>query len=394
MIGMKKRNKKKNSNPWLKWIVGLGLTAISLVSLIVTILVFNSGLFQMSASATPLTTLPEGNINFGVPTAISIPTGTADPDLTLALATATEGPFEFDASTANQVLPEDVLEEVFYFGRGAGVCNELQGSSPQVSQEPRDTELMMESRLVACGWEKDEVLTGIIQYPDGRIITRSIPVQVQESIYYGVLSLIPTLDDPVGPYTFTLQGQRGVVTAIAEFHEPQGPRLYALASSHILFYQFAPQESVRLLCYDSGGRFVAWQEIKVDQDGNRSVVVKTDGCSFAALGESSGEVHIVENGYPDTMSHIRGSCGGLRSRLKISDGVRVAFTDGLDQPVRSEPGYSQEVENSIPEGTVIQIVTGPECANGSIWWLIMNKGQLLGWIAEEQNGIYLLEAVP
>ncbi len=349
---------KKRSTPLL-------IAAIGIVGVIGAILVFRSNLFRGMPEAAPLATRTEVSV------------------------------YEFDLSTANRVLPEDVAKEVIYFGRGAGICNEEEYPVPLISLAPQAEELMMQSTLVACGWEKDEVLIGTIQYPDGRTSTQPINVETFGDLYYAELNFIPTLDDPPGIYTLVLAGHRGIVTGAAEFHQPKGPRLYSIDASHIFLYQFFPYESVRLFCYERD-QLAAWQEIKVDQNGNQAVTIEADKCAFAAIGETSGEVHIIVQGRDDAMSTINRTCGGLASRLKFDANARVAFINGSGQPIRKGPGYSEEVLKSIPEGTIVWISSRsdvPACADGNLWWWVRTKDGTEGWLAEEQNGVYLLEPV-
>jgi hypothetical protein len=89
----------------------------------------------------------------------------------------------------------------------------------------------------------------------------------------------------------------------------------------------------------------------------------------------------------------RAACGGLLSRVKVFDKARISFRDGSAQPVRVDPGYSQEILASLPEGTEFFIDGDSSCAEGGTWWPIRLQDGRQGWIAEDQNGIYLLEPV-
>jgi len=295
----------------------------------------------------------------------------------------------FNSNTANQVAPEDVFAEVGFFDAPAKFCDRPPYSAPTLFLAPNNGELLTRGRLIVCGWQPNEVLKATVQYPDGRSISQFMVALSDSYTYYGKFEFRPTLDDPPGLYTFTLKGQKESVTATAEFRAPDGPRLYEIDWAHSLLYHFAPQESVRLLCYDYRGKLLAWQDITVDQSGNQPVSVETGNCTFVALGQSSGEVHQIR----EWTSTVRKTCGGLLSRLKEYIKARVTFNDGIAKPVRALEGYSQEVVASIPEGTIINIMRGPRCADNSIWWPIQTESGVIGWIPEEQNGIYLLEPV-
>lgn len=293
---------------------------------------------------------------------------------------------EFDPETANTVPPEDVFEEVVFFGKGAGFCDQPPYPEPTIIEAPHDGELMSQSSLVACGWENDEVLTGTIQYPDGRTLIQYIETKSMNEVSYGQLVFTPILDDPAGTYTLTLEGRDGIVTAAVEVRSPDGPRLYRMDPLHIFLYHFVPQEQVRLLCYQ-GETLSFWQDLILDQSGNQPVMAKNANCVFVGLGQSSGEVHELS----DWKGTVKRSCGGLPSRLKVHEIAQTAVTDGSEKPVYSSPGFSQEIIRSIPEGTLVNILNGPHCVDGSLWWPVEIGNGTLGSMPEEQNGIYLLE---
>ena len=392
---MRSRKTRRNGNDRpLKWIVGLGCAGIGVFGIGLAVLFSYLNLFRGLPYTTSPATLTAVSIVPQPPTASPFPTAPATLDSVPPVATVSEPVVEFDPSISNQVRPEDVADEVVYFGMGAGVCEETAYPVPLISQEPADGELASQSTLIACGWEKDEILRGTIVYPDGRVNTYAVEVEEIDGIFYGLLEFTPALADPVGIYTFTLEGRRATVSATAEFHQPDGPHLYWVDASHILFYEFAPQESVRLVCYEQS-IFTAWQEFKMDPGGNLTVTVKTDRCDFAALGESSGEIHILAWGRFDLMSNIdRAACGGLLSRLKVYGQARTVFGDGSIQSVRSEAGFSKAILTSLPEGAIVWTESDSTCADGSTWWPINTEDGLMGWMPEEQNGVYLLEPVP
>jgi hypothetical protein len=312
------------------------------------------------------------------------------PKDTLSPIAKTLPEIQFDLTTANQVPPEDVFSEVGFFGQGAGNCGGLPAPDPMIFLAPYEAELLEQRTLSTCGWEKDEVLKGTIRYPDGRTLTQYVKVESSGDNYSAKLDFTPTLEDPLGIYTYTLQGQRGTLTATAEFHLPDGPRIYMIDPFHVLLYHFAPQESVRLICYGQDNILQAWQDITVDVSGNQSVRIETDQCALVALGQTSGEIHQMR----PMLSTVKKTCGGLMTRLEESVNARVAFIDGTDKPVRRLEGYSQEVVTSIPEGTILHSLGGPRCADGSLWWSVRTDDKTLGWMPEEQNGVYLLEPAP
>lgn len=83
--------------------------------------------------------------------------------------------------------------------------------------------------------------------------------------------------------------------------------------------------------------------------------------------------------------------GSLKSRLTLDMRARVAFTDGTNMRIRIEAGFSQKAAASVPEGTLLTILGGPTCVDSVTWWRIRTKDAKEGWMAEYQNGVYLLE---
>jgi hypothetical protein len=56
--------------------------------------------------------------------------------------------------------------------------------------------------------------------------------------------------------------------------------------------------------------------------------------------------------------------------------------------VRREPGLRSEnpVIGSIPNGGQMDIVDGPACVDGIVWWLVKADNGAQGWTAEAQAG--------
>lgn len=300
--------------------------------------------------------------------------------------------FDFNLA-ATQPPPQDIFEEVDFMGQRTQICDQPPYTLPTIFRGPVDGELFTQSTLISCGWQKLEVLKGTIQYPGGRTYTQYIQANAIDN-YSAQLDFTPELEAPSGTYTFTLAGQRGILSASAELHPPDGPRLYTLDPFHIFLYHFAPGESVRLFCYAvSGaqpGKLIAWQDLTVDQSGNQPVEVETTNCTFVALGQSSGEVQQIREWH----STIKKTCGGLLSRLKHHSNARIAVVDGTDKPVYALPGTSQAVVITVSEGTLMKTLSGPQCADNSMWWPVDTGEGILGWMSEEQNGLYLLEPLP
>ncbi len=76
-------------------------------------------------------------------------------------------------------------------------------------------------------------------------------------------------------------------------------------------------------------------------------------------------------------------------RLTVGQPARVTFTDGTPLRVRAAPGGA--VLTQIPEGTVVQVIGGPQCQGQYNWWQIQLEDGTQGWSAEGDREEYYLE---
>ena len=75
---------------------------------------------------------------------------------------------------------------------------------------------------------------------------------------------------------------------------------------------------------------------------------------------------------------------------RITSGVQVQVADGPPIIERIEPSDSGAVIGEIPGGAVLDVVAGPLCADGQVWWQVSFDGQV-GWTVEGRDGVYWLE---
>ncbi len=76
-------------------------------------------------------------------------------------------------------------------------------------------------------------------------------------------------------------------------------------------------------------------------------------------------------------------------RLTVGQAARVTFTNGTPLRVRTTPGGA--VITQIPEGTVVQVIGGPQCQGQYAWWQIQLDDGTQGWSAEGDMQDYYLE---
>ena len=81
----------------------------------------------------------------------------------------------------------------------------------------------------------------------------------------------------------------------------------------------------------------------------------------------------------------------LPTRLQI--GTSGIVTPGDPNVLRDLPGRNANGSRMIGQingGTPVQILTGPQCVDGIMWWNV-RAGSQIGWTAEGENNIYWLE---
>ncbi|NDJ78458.1 MAG: SH3 domain-containing protein, partial [Chloroflexi bacterium] len=81
--------------------------------------------------------------------------------------------------------------------------------------------------------------------------------------------------------------------------------------------------------------------------------------------------------------------GALPARLTVSYQA-VATDNGIRKNIRSQPTSESARIGQVLPGDTVDVVGGPECAQGLTWWQIEYAG-LTGWVAEGLADIYWFE---
>lgn len=71
----------------------------------------------------------------------------------------------------------------------------------------------------------------------------------------------------------------------------------------------------------------------------------------------------------------------LSPRLQANIRAQVEPGPGTANNLRAEPGLNGELIGAIPPGGRFQVLGGPECADGYVWWQVFYGGET-GWTAE------------
>jgi hypothetical protein len=345
---------------------------------------------------------------------------------------------DFSLSSVNTTLPENILAEITFYGGGGGLPLSA-FNKPAIYSDVGDEELMTLNTLVICGLSSGQTLIGKVLYPDGRIFTddiQALPDNEGGGKYFAKFSFKPQINDPVGLYVFSLDGVDGKFETNAYYRKPDGPRLFKIDNTHILFYGFTPQENVKLYYYKHIAekpdpirwwQFVGWKEFKTDNIGQLVVLVSIgqgDGefdsnegrfvwsSTFVAVGETTGEVPLLHNppfggtgismldesisGQEQKKDYLYLKCSTEKlsqSHLKAGDhAVGIKSVNFY-----SNPRIDARQVDWIPDNSEISLELGPFCAGSQIWWRAtadIEKGFSEGYVLEKDGDIYLLEPKP
>ena len=80
--------------------------------------------------------------------------------------------------------------------------------------------------------------------------------------------------------------------------------------------------------------------------------------------------------------------GGPYMRSRVNVGMDVDVLGGYLN-LRGQPSANAQVLMQLPAGWPVAVTSGPECAEGYVWWLALANGQT-GYIAEAGDGSYLI----
>jgi hypothetical protein len=315
----------------------------------------------------------------------------------------------FSPDAANDVPPDDVLEEVSFYAGGGGP--ECAGNYPQptISSDPSDQEQMILVRFITCGWKNGQSLKGTVTAPDGRVMRGSLTIFQGGNAYGAELTFRAKLSDPAGLYTFRLTSKEANLETNAYFRQPRGPHLYKLDNEHILLSGFKPRENINLLYYkrvSDKERFGGLSTYQTDESGQLEVEVsvgqKKDEFidsithTFVAIGEKSGEVHLLHNTPAgSTYTLLEQSVTG--QPLSAVAGTAEKYTLHCSSPQIASSHYqkgnkinvgkdTQEYANprtdaraigNLRAGSQLSLGDSPFCVNGQVWWRASS-----GYVAE------------
>ena len=106
---------------------------------------------------------------------------------------------------------------------------------------------------------------------------------------------------------------------------------------------------------------------------------------------------VVTNQSPtvtSTATSLPNCPSGLETRLKVGMKARVSSDPPTANNVRAGPSTKNTRRGQIQPGEVVEVLSGPECAEDIIWWEVRSPSTgLTGWTAEGTIGTYWLAPV-
>lgn len=72
-----------------------------------------------------------------------------------------------------------------------------------------------------------------------------------------------------------------------------------------------------------------------------------------------------------------------RAPLSIGDKAVVCCTDNVGLRMRAGAGTGHPLVKTLPEGTILEIVGGPQEADGYTWWQVRDEVGTSGWVAAD-----------
>lgn len=83
--------------------------------------------------------------------------------------------------------------------------------------------------------------------------------------------------------------------------------------------------------------------------------------------------------------------GAPATRLQKNDFAYASTTTTTSSNIRSSAGTSATIVGLLQAGKAVQLIDGPQCADGYVWWKVrLLSGSLTGWTAEGKGADYWL----
>jgi len=335
----------------------------------------------------------------------------------------------FDLSNANTVLPEDVLEEIRYYGGGGGPIAGFNMNFCQNEEKPTlifeltqmtDVEISNGSYSpisVTCGWQKDEQVTVTMINPEGQIYVQNeaaspeyrfadasikgyyvalldMPVEVtrSEASNTSDLFMLHGIDQiMLGSYQIQFEGQSGSVQTTIQITGTTQGRVERSSSGGLILFGFVPNERVRIIFYPDQQPPI-WHEYQVGPNGELWIKEFPDGGTYAIFGERSGYITTLWG----STSALK--CGdALPTRTQPGRWLYLAtFLKGEGLPLHTMPDSASPITAIFPyespQGSYVLTISEPSCGENSTWWKVQTVDNQIGWAMEsDEHSYYLID---
>jgi WD40 repeat protein len=131
-------------------------------------------------------------------------------------------------------------------------------------------------------------------------------------------------------------------------------------------------------------------DYRVSADGQTVILcTSSGGADITAPTEAPTSPDAVDSSIPCTAPEP----GIAYMPTRLTTGIQARVAAGPPNNQRSAPGIDAPFLGDIPGGAVINVVAGPECTDGLLWWQVDYDGRV-GWTVEGRDGTYWLETIP
>lgn len=291
--------------------------------------------------------------------------------------------------TLDTVLPEDVIHEIAYFGGLGAPCWKLVCECELYEQtslsffsntdQRGHIEFLKDIAFEICGIQEVETVNIKVELPNGTVENYQATSYLSAGGLSGFMidfEYTPALPSSPGTYHFNFSNNYWSFDKYIEVLDPSGPRLFLDYEGKLTFYNFQPNENVRLLAYQNGV-LIGWKQLVIGANGILQIQTTLEA-DYIALGERSGEVFDKEQGDnpPDwawlgTPTNIH--CNGAVNPTGIKAGGNVeVLADSL-------PEYKYNWDDNsvhqigmldIKKGSIVQVMSNAICYNGTFLWKI------------------------
>lgn len=184
----------------------------------------------------------------------------------------------------------------------------------------------------------------------------------------------------------------------SECTETQKPWM-DIGSRSFSLCNFQSNQKIRILFYREisyqNYEYLAKEDAIVGADGALELKYSLSGGSDIEIVVTDRTNNIIVSSNALASNTVLFPCNSnVNSRLRKGGSARVTITNGIPVRLRAEPlVHSSNVITQISEGTSMEILDGPACNGGWVWWGVEVSGEF-GWMAEGDGNSWFLEPWP